>query len=60
MQLGWTAGFSALGMSIEEGIASGFAINIFLLIFSSILAIISFIVLFRRSVGKSQEKNRIT
>jgi uncharacterized membrane protein YbhN (UPF0104 family) len=52
MQLGWTAGFSALGMSVEEGIASGFAINIFLLIFSSTLALLSYFVLLRKSIRK--------
>ncbi len=60
LQLGWTMGFSALGMSVEEGIASGFAIHIFILIFSSVLALISFLVLFRTSIGKSHEKDQTT
>jgi len=58
LQLGWTAGFSALGMSVEEGIASGFAINIFILIFSSALALISFLVLFRTPSGRSHERDQ--
>lgn len=59
LQLGWTAGFSALGMSVEEGIASGFAINIFILIFSSVLALISFLVLFRTPSRRSHERDQI-
>ena len=58
LQLGWTAGFSALGMSVEEGIASGFAINIFILIFSSALALISFLILFMTPFGRSHEKDQ--
>jgi hypothetical protein len=60
LQLGWTAGFSALGMSVEEGIASGFAINIFILIFSSALALISFLVLFRTLIRRSHERDQAT
>jgi uncharacterized protein (TIRG00374 family) len=45
LQVGWTVGFSALGMSADEGIASGFAIHIFILIFSSILALTSYLFL---------------
>jgi uncharacterized protein (TIRG00374 family) len=58
LQLGWTAGFSALGMSVEEGIASGFAINIFILIFSLALALISFLVLFMTPIGRSHERDQ--
>jgi uncharacterized membrane protein YbhN (UPF0104 family) len=42
LEIGWTAGFSFIGMTLEESVASGFAIHFWLILFTSIWAIISY------------------
>jgi uncharacterized membrane protein YbhN (UPF0104 family) len=58
LQVGWTVGFSALGMSAEEGIASGFAIHIFILIFSSILALASYLFLTKQILSSRRSDDQ--
>lgn len=59
LQVGWTVGFSALGMSVDEGIASGFAIHIFILIFSSTLALASYLVLIKGKLSSRQSEKQV-
>jgi uncharacterized membrane protein YbhN (UPF0104 family) len=54
---GWTVGFSALGMTVDEGIASVFAIHIFILIFSSILALVLYIFFLNETLSSDHSKN---
>jgi hypothetical protein len=42
-ELGWMAGFSALGVAVIEGVATGFALHIWVLLFSMTVAIGSFL-----------------
>jgi uncharacterized membrane protein YbhN (UPF0104 family) len=45
LELGWTAGYSLLGMPVEEGVASGFAIHIWSLLFSALWAVVGYVFL---------------
>ncbi len=57
LEIGWTAGFSFVGMTLEESVASGFAIHLWLILFTSIWALISYQHLSSRSqISDSAEK----
>lgn len=59
-ELGWMAGFSALGVAVIEGVATGFALHIWMLLFSMSLAIGSYLWLtfgLSRLNGRSDQRN---
>ncbi len=41
MQAGWTAGFALFGVSPQDGIATGFAVQIYVLLFTAVFALLS-------------------
>ncbi|KPK93442.1 MAG: hypothetical protein AMJ88_07825 [Anaerolineae bacterium SM23_ 63] len=55
VELGWMAGFSALGVAAVEGVATGFALHIWVLMFSMFLAIGSYLWL---TIGLSPLRGR--